>query len=221
MMDYRERSLQEMLRLLRNKEKLGSMHTQSMASIIWIEFLKTKLCQVHKKYDPELEMNMPVRYSFDSYSKDKAKKVSSVWKCWHSETFFHTISLHSYHEKSIFFLKLHYHKYCLPRARNNKAGKSQKPDYARDDTAPIILLQPRKRKLRTHFENRYSKMKVTADFLLLQNANFIPSGKKKMLLACFLLGYSNTCKMQIIPTGIKAYVCRIWRKEHSALDLQF
>lgn len=52
-----------------------------------------------------------------------------------------------------------------------------------------ILLQTQKRKLRIHSEYRYSKMKVTIDFLLLQNANFIPSREK--ILAHFLLGYGN------------------------------
>ena len=30
---------------------------------------------MHKKYEPEFEMNMPRRYNFNSYNKDNAKKI--------------------------------------------------------------------------------------------------------------------------------------------------
>lgn len=49
----------------------------------------------------------------------------SVWKCWHSETFSCTTFPHSYYEKPIFSLKLHYPKYCLPRARIRRHVKAK------------------------------------------------------------------------------------------------
>lgn len=152
------------------------MHTKSMASIIWIEFLKKKLYQIHKSLTFNLKWIHPWDTTLTVILK-AMQKIFLVWKCWDNKTFSHNISFTAI-MRNDFLSQTSLHQILLTKGQNNKACKSQKPDYARDDVMSIILLQPQNRKLRTHSKHRHSKVKVRADILLLQNATFIPSGKK-------------------------------------------
>lgn len=74
---------------------------------------------------------------------------------------------------------------------------------------PIILLQPQNRKLRIYSDYRNSKMKIKSDFLFLQNANFIPSGKKCL----YLISYQNIvicaiCKLFQLVLKFKYVECK-------------
>lgn len=76
-----------------------------------------KLCQIHKKYDPELKINMPMKYNSNHYSKDNAKKCFPL--CENTGIVKHFPTPFSFTfiiRRIIFSLKLHYPKYWLLRS---------------------------------------------------------------------------------------------------------
>lgn len=68
-------------------------------------------------------------------NKYTAKTVFPMWKCWHRKTLSYTIYLHSYYEKPM-FSQTSLSQILFTKGQNNKAGKSQKPDFTRDDMVP-------------------------------------------------------------------------------------
>lgn len=129
-----------------------------------------------------MALNMPLKWiclwhkTVKVIIKIMQKNFFSVQKCWHSKTLSHTTILkllwetHFLSQISLFYV-------LFIKVENNDACKNQKPDYARDDMVPIILLKPQNKKTKDHSEYRHSKRKVRDDFLLLQNVNYIPQEK--------------------------------------------
>lgn len=101
-----------------------------------------------------MALNMPLKWICLQHKTVKViikimqKNFFSVQKCWHSKTLSHTTILkllwetHFLSQISLFYV-------LFIKVENNDACKNQKPDYARDDMVPIILLKPQNKKLRT------------------------------------------------------------------------